>query len=194
MSRNFNQLGRRSIRPRGPCGADAARITELLGYGAGIGYGGARAARGRIAKAEEVMTGTVWTGPRVSRDRCGIGRDIRRSFPRLAIWTLFTVLILGGCSVQKLAVDVVGDAMTGDSTAFTGDDDPELIKEALPFGLKTYESMLEVSPEHRGLLLASARGFTVYAYLLQRQADELGEAQLDEARKQHRYFQLQSRQ
>ncbi len=97
----------------------------------------------------------------------------------LSIWLVFA---LAGCSFQKLAVDVVGDAMTGDGTAFTGDDDPELIREALPFGLKTYESMLEVSPEHRGLLLAAGRGFTVYAYLLQREADTLGAARLAEAR------------
>jgi predicted anti-sigma-YlaC factor YlaD len=102
---------------------------------------------------------------------------------RGAVLVLALALALSACSVQKLAVDVVGDAMTGDGTAFTGDDDPDLIKEALPFGLKTYESMLEVSPDHQGLLLASARGFTVYAYLLQREADELGEAQLGEARK-----------
>lgn len=104
--------------------------------------------------------------------------------PRLpaALMILFS-LALGGCSVQKLAVDVVGDAITGDGTAFTGDDDPELIREALPFGLKTYEGMLEVSPEHRGLLLASGRGFTVYAYLLQRRAEMLDETRLDEARK-----------
>jgi predicted anti-sigma-YlaC factor YlaD len=109
-----------------------------------------------------------------------IGRAMSGRFAPLA---LILGLALGGCSVQKLAVDVVGDAMTGDGTAFTGDDDPELIKEALPFGLKTYESMLEVSPQHRGLLSAAARGFAVYAYLLQREADELGEARLTEARK-----------
>jgi len=115
-----------------------------------------------------------------SKNGGGIGNAISR---RWAAVVVILAVTLGGCSVQKLAVDVVGDAMTGDGTAFTGDDDPELIREALPFGLKTYEGMLEVSPQHPGLLLASARGFTVYAYLLQREADELGEARLNEARK-----------
>lgn len=95
---------------------------------------------------------------------------------------LLLVLALGACSVQKLAVDVVGNAITDEGTAFTGDDDPELIREALPFGLKTYEGMLEVSPDHQGLLLAAGRGFTVYAYFLQREAEALGEARLAEAR------------
>lgn len=92
-------------------------------------------------------------------------------------------LALAGCSFQRVAVDVVGDAITGDGTAFSGDDDPELIREALPFGLKTYEGMLEVSPRHAGLLLASARGFTVYAYLIQTKADALDEGRLADARK-----------
>jgi predicted anti-sigma-YlaC factor YlaD len=130
-----------------------------------------------------MMNGDHWPlflGKGIGSQSGGIGNAISG---RWAAFVLSLALSLGGCSVQKLAVDVVGDAMTGDSTAFTGDDDPELIREALPFGLKTYESMLEVSPEHEGLLLASARGFTVYAYLLQREADELGEARLNDARK-----------
>ena len=102
---------------------------------------------------------------------------------RSTILALVLGLVLMGCSFQRLAVDVVGDAITGDGTSFAGDDDPELIREALPFGLKTYESMLKISPRHEGLLLASARGFTVYAYLIQTRADSLDEGRLDEARR-----------
>jgi predicted anti-sigma-YlaC factor YlaD len=111
----------------------------------------------------------------------GAARPRRGTIPA-ALLPIWLVLALAGCSVERLAVDVVGDAITGDGTAFTGDDDPELIREALPFGLKTYESMLEVSPDHSGLLLAAGRGFTVYAYLLEREADTLGEARLAQAR------------
>ncbi len=102
---------------------------------------------------------------------------------RSAVLVLALGFALMGCSFQRLAVDVVGDAITGDGTSFAGDDDPELIREALPFGLKTYESMLEISPRHEGLLLASARGFTVYAYLIQTKADALDEGRLADARK-----------
>ena len=101
---------------------------------------------------------------------------------RSGILALALGLALMGCSFQRMAVDIVGDAITGEGTVFAGDDDPELIREALPFGLKTYEGMLEISPRHRGLLLASARGFTVYAYLIQIRADALDEARLAEAR------------
>src|SRR5262249_21925829 len=62
--------------------------------------------------------------------------------------------------------------------------DPELIREALPFGLKTYESLLAESPEHMGLLLATAKGFVSYAYMLQQEADELDESDLSRARAQ----------
>jgi predicted anti-sigma-YlaC factor YlaD len=101
----------------------------------------------------------------------------------LAVLALAFGLALAGCSFQRVAVDVVGDAITGDGTVFSGDDDPELIREALPFGLKTYEGMLEVSPRHEGLLLATAQGFTVYAYLIQTRADALPEARLTEGRR-----------
>src|SRR5262249_8572442 len=69
--------------------------------------------------------------------------------------------------------DIVGDAISGGSGVYASDDDPDLVREAIPFGLKTYESLLAVSPEHRGLLLASANGFVGYAYLLQEKADEM---------------------
>ena len=91
---------------------------------------------------------------------------------------------LAGCSVKRMVVDIIGDAVSGGGGTYTSDDDPELIREAIPFGLKTYESLLEVSPEHRGLLLAAAKGFGAYAYLLQKEADELDATDLGRAREQ----------
>jgi predicted anti-sigma-YlaC factor YlaD len=96
--------------------------------------------------------------------------------------TACSLASLAACSPKKFAVDVLGDAMSGGGGVFASDDDPDLIREALPFGLKTYESLLEVSPEHEGLLLASARGFTVYAFFLQKQADKLDATDLKQAR------------
>src|SRR5262249_21684838 len=94
--------------------------------------------------------------------------------PTSAPWTrrvlLFTgllaVVFLSGCSVKRLAADVVGEVLTGDSEIFASDDDPDLVLEAIPFGLKTLESLLAISPRHRGMLLSAAKGFTTYAYLL----------------------------
>jgi len=95
---------------------------------------------------------------------------------------LLVLALLSGCSIKRLAVDVVGDALTGDSDVYSTDDDPELVREAIPFGLKTYESLLATSPDHRGLLLSTAKGFTAYAYLLQDEADRMDEQDLSRAR------------
>jgi hypothetical protein len=89
---------------------------------------------------------------------------------------------LAGCSVKRTAVDLIGDALAGGNGVYTSDGDPELVREAIPFGLKTYESLLAVSPEHRGLLLAAANGFTAYAYLLQDNADRVEADDLARAR------------
>ncbi len=39
-----------------------------------------------------------------------------------------------------------------------------MVGQAIPFGLKTIEALLEEVPDHRGLLVAAASGFTQYAY------------------------------
>jgi predicted anti-sigma-YlaC factor YlaD len=69
-----------------------------------------------------------------------------------------------GCSVKKMAVNKMGDALAGTGTTFEADDDPDLIGDALPFALKLMESLLAESPRHTGLLLATASGFTEYSY------------------------------
>src|SRR3974390_3205836 len=89
----------------------------------------------------------------------------------------FVMALLGcGCSLRRVAVNKVGDALASGGTTFASDDDPELVKAAVPFSLKLMESLLEESPQHKGLLLASASGFTQYAYaFVQQDADELKE-------------------
>ncbi len=84
------------------------------------------------------------------------------------------LLPLAGCSVNKFAVNKLGDALAGGGTTFASDDDPELVKQAVPFSLKLMESLLSESPNHRGLLLATSSGFTQYAFaFVQQDADEL---------------------
>lgn len=98
------------------------------------------------------------------------------------LMAVITGLLLAGCSIKRTAVNMVGDTLSGSGGVYASDDDPELVREAIPFGLKTYESLLEVSPEHEGLLLAAASGFTVYAYMLQDDADRLDVTDLPQAR------------
>jgi hypothetical protein len=86
----------------------------------------------------------------------------------LVLWAV------SGCvAVNRLAVNKVADALSAGGTVFASDEDPDLVREAIPFGLKTYESLLATAPEHRGLLRAAASGFSSYAYLLQNDADLL---------------------
>jgi predicted anti-sigma-YlaC factor YlaD len=83
------------------------------------------------------------------------------------------LLMTGGCSIKRLAVNRVGDALAASGTTFAADDDPELVGDALPFALKLMESLLAESPHHRGLLYATASGFTQYGYaFVQQTADE----------------------
>jgi predicted anti-sigma-YlaC factor YlaD len=83
-------------------------------------------------------------------------------------------LLLAGCSIRRVAINKVGDALAAGGTTFASDDDPELVKAAVPFSLKLMESLLAESPRHQGLLFATASGFTQYAYaFVQQDADEM---------------------
>ena len=87
-----------------------------------------------------------------------------------------------GCSIKKLAVNRIGDALSESGSTFASDDDPELIEAALPFSLKLMESLLAESPRHEGLLETLTSGFTQYAYaFVQQQAEELEDYDLDAA-------------
>lgn len=87
-----------------------------------------------------------------------------------------TALFSAGCSIRRVAVNKLGNALAGSGSTFSSDDDPELVKSAAPFSLKLMESLLNESPRHRGLLLATASGFTEYAYaFVQQDADEMEE-------------------
>ncbi len=112
--------------------------------------------------------------------RTADGKQRRATFA--LILSGLAALLLPACSLKRTAVNVLGDALAGGGGVYVSDDDPELIREALPFGLKTYESLLAESPGHRGLLLAAAGGFTAYAYLIQDDADRLDATDLTRAR------------
>ena len=90
----------------------------------------------------------------------------------LGLALLAGAMALPGCSLQRFAANRLGDALASGSTVYATDNDPELIGAALPFGLKTIESLLLQSPHHKGLLLAATSGFTQYSYaFVQTRAD-----------------------
>lgn len=113
--------------------------------------------------------------------KAGPGMQLPK-IPRGVLLATLSAAMLTGCSIKQMAVNMIADGLAEGGGVYASDDDPELIREAIPFGLKTYESLLEVSPEHRGLLLATAKGFVVYAYFLQLEADRLDAVDLNRAR------------
>lgn len=85
--------------------------------------------------------------------------------PRLGLVGMFLAAILaGGCSLKTMAVKTVADTLSAGGDVMSRDDDPELVRDAVPFALKTYESLLESVPRHQPLLVATCSGFTQYAY------------------------------
>lgn len=97
-----------------------------------------------------------------------LGRGVRGGQPKR--WWAAAALILvlpwaTGCSViaRKLtrsATQTVQEA----SIVFATDEDPELVRDALPFLLKSLEAALIKAPKNRELLLAACSTFTQYSY------------------------------
>lgn len=112
-----------------------------------------------------------------------LASSIGPRFARVPLVALLFLALVPGCSFRKLAVDKVADALTGGGSTFTSDDDPELVRDALPFSLKLMESLLAESPRHTGLLLTLASGFTQYGYaFVQQEAERVEDSDLDRAR------------
>jgi len=88
-----------------------------------------------------------------------------REITQRALLALFVAVAAGSGCLRQIIVDSAADALAGGTQGgvFASDDDPELVEEALPFGLKTMEALLQETPEHRGLLVALAAGFGQYA-------------------------------
>ena len=99
---------------------------------------------------------------------------------RPAKFSSLLALAVAACSPKNYALRQAADAIsaTGEGGALARDDDPELVREAVPFALKTMESLADRLPDHLPLRLAMARGFTQYGYaFVQQDADESPDAQ-----------------
>ena len=90
-----------------------------------------------------------------------IACDVRR---RCLGATILMVVMLAsvGCSLRSMAVNAIVPTLA-DPTVYLSEEDPELVREALPFLLKTIESILTSSPDHREALLFACQGFALYA-------------------------------
>ena len=80
------------------------------------------------------------------------------------IGTVALVLCLSACSVRKMALKSMGGALSNAASEYARDEDPELVKGALPFSLKVMETILREDPRDANLLLNVTKGFTQYAF------------------------------
>ena len=71
---------------------------------------------------------------------------------------------LAGCSIRRMALKSMGGALSNAADEYARDEDPELVKGALPFSLKVMETILREDPRDASLLLNVTKGFTQYAY------------------------------
>ncbi len=94
-------------------------------------------------------------------------------------------LVLASCaSIKKSAIRSVADILSSSEggSAFTSDDDPQLIAESLPLALKLYEILLAYDSENTDLAAAAGRNFTMYSgAFVQMPADMLDDEQWNEA-------------
>lgn len=78
---------------------------------------------------------------------------------------LLVLLVVPGCSPKSLAMNALANSLSGGgSSVYMTDGDPTLVGEALPFGLKLMETVLQERPDHQKLLVATASGFVMYAH------------------------------
>src|SRR5678816_1178253 len=96
---------------------------------------------------------------------------------RLTVLACIIVPLTGCGLLQRRAVGMVASTLASSGDVFTRDDDLELVGDAIPFGLKLYESLLDSAPTNKDLLITTCSNFTQYgvAYL-ETEAAVLGEA------------------
>jgi len=94
-------------------------------------------------------------------------------FRRPAVAILVIALGASGCSPSRMTADLAGRALSGGGGAYASDDDPQLVREALPFAIKTMEGLIEASPDNAQLRLSAAKSTAAYAHLLG-ELDETG--------------------
>ncbi|MCB9378441.1 MAG: hypothetical protein H6511_06730 [Holophagales bacterium] len=93
------------------------------------------------------------------------------------------LVIAAGCSPTRFAAGRLGQSLASGGSVWTGDDDPQLVAEAMPFALKTLESLVAAAPDDAGLLLATCRGFVSYAAgFVEPEAEALPESEFERAK------------
>ena len=72
------------------------------------------------------------------------------------------VACLAGCSLRTMAVNAVLPTLVNPAV-YLSEEDPELVRDSLPFLLKTIESIIDADPARQDVLLFANTGFVLYA-------------------------------
>jgi predicted anti-sigma-YlaC factor YlaD len=87
---------------------------------------------------------------------------------------LLLLALLPACSIRKSAFKTIGSALSGAADEFARDEDPELVRGAIPFSLKVMETVLKEDPKNATLISGLAKGFVSFSYgFILQDADEL---------------------
>lgn len=70
-------------------------------------------------------------------------------------------LASSGCSLRSMAVNAIVPTLANPDV-YLSEEDPQLVREALPFLLKTIESILDSEPDQDQALVFACTGFTLY--------------------------------
>lgn len=74
------------------------------------------------------------------------------------------LLLVSSCSIRKSAVRTIGSALSGAADELGRDEDPELVRGAIPFSLKVMETLLKEDPKNPQLLVGLCKGFSQFSY------------------------------
>ena len=88
-------------------------------------------------------------------------RNRSLSAVRLAA-TVLAAAAIAGCSLRSMAVNAVMPVLANPAV-YLSEEDPEVVRDALPFLLKTIESILDADPARQDALLFANTGFMLYA-------------------------------
>ena len=80
----------------------------------------------------------------------------------VTVFFICAALLSGGCSLRSMAVNAIVPTLANPDV-YRSEEDPELVRDALPFLLKTIESILDTSPQQDQALVFACTGFTLYA-------------------------------
>lgn len=105
-------------------------------------------------------------------------RFMRHTRARIGLIALSAALTAApGCSLKRMGVERMADAISATASTYSRDNDPEFVRLAAPSTLKMVEMLLDDNPTHPGLLLTACSGFTQYAYaFLQADAEAIAQA------------------